>query len=78
MKKHKSGSALYRAAFSAQSDYLDELDDLFPWVEPAEGDGDSESKKGHDPKSDNMEVDGVKVEGSKSDAVKSSPMQLEW
>ncbi len=81
VKKHKSGSALYRAAFSAQTDYLDQLDDLFPWVAESTEEGGASETKGHKSSTEGKEggaVEGVKVERSKSSATKASPVQLEW
>ena len=83
MKRHKSGSTFHRTAFSAQTDYLEEVEELFPWVLEEEG-GASEAKEAGPSAGDNgsgkaiKEGSGVKVEGSKSDNGKVLPMKLEW
>lgn len=88
MKKYKSGSALYRAAYAEQTEYLDQLDDLFPWVDEntdtvseekgSEGKGcGSSASKGNDV---TRSVCGAgTVDGTES-AVNVSPsrVQFEW
>ena len=47
LRRHKSSSVLHRTALLEQESYLDQLDELFPWVEVGEGQvGASSEKKG--------------------------------
>lgn len=79
LKRHKASSALYRAAFSAQTEYLEELEEVFPWIAEAMEEGGTSEKKGEEPESSAEErTEGVKVEKSKADAAKALPVDLDW
>ena len=80
LKRHKASSALYRAAFSAHTEYLEELEEVFPWISEAMEEGGASAKKGEESESSTEEkkTEGVKVEPMKADATQALPVELDW
>ena len=89
LKKYKTGSAIYRSALAEQDNYLDQLDELFPWIEADVGSAPEPKGSGASGKKEEG-GEGVGAKGSadgagavgggakSSVAAPSSPVQFEW